>query len=77
LLPHFRKEEEGLFSKLPAGDFVRAKAFGDHKRIYEFVERITRDKSNKDLLAAFPDTLDRHIRFEERTINNCRIMRIL
>ncbi|HWB94500.1 MAG TPA: hemerythrin domain-containing protein [Puia sp.] len=76
LLPHFRKEEVDLFSQLPEGDFVRAKALGDHRKIYELVERITRDSSNKDLLAAFADTLDRHIRFEERTLFN-HLQRVL
>ncbi len=70
LLPHFKKEEEDMFTKLPEDDNILTKALNDHKRIYSLVNLIGTDKSNPNLLSEFADTLDQHIRFEERTLFN-------
>ena len=67
---HFREEEELLFSKLPASDTVRIQAEEEHKEIYRLIAVITQTANDEKLLRQFADTLDKHIRFEERTLFN-------
>ena len=67
---HFREEEELLFSKLPASDTLRIQAEEEHKEIYSLIAVITQTANDEKLLRQFADTLDKHIRFEERTLFN-------
>ena len=67
---HFREEEELLFSKLPASDTLRIQAEEEHKEIYRLIAVITQTANDEKLLRQFADTLDKHIRFEERTLFN-------
>ena len=67
---HFREEEELLFSKLPAIDTLRIQAEEEHKEIYRLIAVITQTANDEKLLRQFADTLDKHIRFEERTLFN-------
>ena len=67
---HFKEEEELLFSKLPATDTLRIQAEEEHKEIYRLIAVITQTANDEKLLRQFADTLDKHIRFEERTLFN-------
>lgn len=67
---HFKEEEELLFSKLPATDTLRIQAEDEHKEIYRLITVITQTANDEKLLRQFADTLDKHIRFEERTLFN-------
>ena len=70
LHPHFKEEEEILFSKLPDNDVLRIQAQKEHKNIYELIESISKNDSDKDLLKQFADLLEAHVRFEERVLFN-------
>ena len=67
---HFKEEEELLFSRLPATDTLRIQAEEEHKEIYRLIAVITQTANDEKLLRQFADTLDKHIRFEERTLFN-------
>lgn len=67
---HFRKEEEYLFSKLPAGDPLREQAEKEHKQLYALVDTIIQNRTDKELLLQFAGFLSEHIRFEERVLFN-------
>ena len=70
LTEHFKEEEKDLFVKLPAEDPLRTQAFEEHKQIYKLVADLRSDSLNIMLLNKFADTLESHIRFEERTLFN-------
>lgn len=70
LQQHFTEEEQLLFSKLPEEDALRKQAETEHKNIYQLVTAIKQNPSDTGLLQQFADTLDKHIRFEERTLFN-------
>lgn len=65
---HFREEEEVLFA--PVKDDKVQKAINDHRQIEKLVESLntlTRDEALKQL-RALADTVDAHIRYEERQL---------
>ncbi len=68
LQQHFTEEEQLLFCQLPAGDVWRKQAEAEHKNIYQLVNAIQQDSTDINLLQQFADTLEKHIRFEERTL---------
>lgn len=70
LQPHFKEEEETVFTLLPPGHHMRVQAEDEHKKIYALVETIRNTKADEALLKQFADTLEAHIRFEERTLFN-------
>jgi hypothetical protein len=65
---HFREEEQLMFSKLPAGDILRVQVEQEHQTIYKLIDKVGADKTNPVLLKEFADTLEKHIRFEERIL---------
>lgn len=65
---HFKEEEQNLFPRLPAGNSLRLQAEHEHVVIYDIINRLKSDKSNRDLLLQFANTLKSHIRFEEREL---------
>jgi hypothetical protein len=65
---HFRDEEQLLFSKLKADDMLRKKAEADHLAIYRLIAAIEKNKDDTKLLTQLADTLEKHIRFEERQL---------
>jgi hemerythrin-like domain-containing protein len=67
---HFKEEEELIFSKLPARDSLRNQAETEHSKLYLLIDCIRKDKSDKRLLQQFADSLEAHIRFEERVLFN-------
>lgn len=70
LTEHFKEEEKNLFVKLPADDSLRGQAFAEHEKIYSLIDSIQKEKENISLLKEFADTLESHIRFEERILFN-------
>lgn len=70
LSEHFQEEEKDLFVKLPVDDPLRRQAFEEHKHIYKLVADIQKDSLNTKLLTEFADSLENHIRFEERILFN-------
>lgn len=70
LLPHFKSEEEFLFSRLPKNNNLRIQAESEHQTIYEMIAGMRKNQGGKDLLVQFADTLEKHIRFEERELFN-------
>lgn len=70
LKTHFKEEEQLLFCKLPVTDPLRLQAETEHKEIYRIMETIAANTDDEDLLRQFADTLEKHIRFEERILFN-------
>ena len=68
LRQHFSEEERLMFSKLPAGDPLRQQAENEHASIYGLVEKLRSDKTKEAWLTQFANSLQDHIRFEERTL---------
>ena len=67
---HFKEEEQMLFDKLPVNDTLRIQAEEEHMEIYRLIEAITQSTNDEHLLRQFADTLEKHIRFEERILFN-------
>ncbi|MEP7143335.1 MAG: hemerythrin domain-containing protein [Ferruginibacter sp.] len=65
---HFKGEEQLMFCRLPADDVLRQQAENEHASIYGLVKQIVTNKVNLALLKQFADTLENHIRFEERIL---------
>jgi len=65
---HFNEEEQLLFSKLAVDDELRKRAEVDHLAIYNLAAAIERRKGDGKLLSNLADTLEEHIRFEEREL---------
>ncbi len=65
---HFKEEEEFLFSQIQ--DDVVQKALDDHQKIKISVDKIgvSGMESEDDVLLELADTVDDHIRFEERVL---------
>ena len=70
LLPHFKEEEELLFNPYKEHELVQ-KGLHDHETIKNIVERLYAEhyKQQKiDLLNLLADTVEAHVRFEEREL---------
>jgi hemerythrin superfamily protein len=67
---HFKREEDHLFSKLPAGDLLREQAENENSQLYQLIDNISQNKSDNQLLTQFAGLLEAHIRFEERILFN-------
>ena len=65
---HFKEEEEFLFA--PFRDEEVQKALDDHQKIKTFVEKVgvSGMESEDDILLELADTIDDHIRYEERVL---------
>jgi iron-sulfur cluster repair protein YtfE (RIC family) len=66
--PHFREEEEILFS--PLVDEMVQKAIAEHHQIKDMVDRVlkTKDEAVYNELAALSEIVDAHVRYEERQL---------
>ena len=69
LQQHFKLEEELMFQKLPADNKMRIRGENEHKYVYELIEQMQK-QVDKESLLHFADTLEKHIRFEERELFN-------
>ncbi|MDE3143391.1 MAG: hemerythrin domain-containing protein [Bacteroidota bacterium] len=67
---HFKEEEQLLFIKLPVNDILRKQAEADHYIIYKLIDEIGKNMNDIPLLDQLADTLEKHIRFEERELFN-------
>jgi len=70
LKTHFKEEEELLFVEVAQNNKLRMQAEAEHKDIYELIENIRTTRGDKDLIQTFANTLEKHIRFEERQLFN-------
>lgn len=70
LMPHFKGEEELLYCKLPSDNKLKIQAETEHATIYRMIGDLLKNQSDKTLLQNFADTLEKHIRFEERQLFN-------
>ena len=70
LKTHFKEEEELLFVEVAQNNKLRMQAEAEHKDIYELIENIRTTPGDKDLIQTFANTLEKHIRFEERQLFN-------
>ena len=68
LKQHFHDEELHIFPLLPANNLLRIQAEQEHRNIYLLIEKIDTEQSDSSLLTLFSDTLENHIRFEERIL---------
>lgn len=70
LIRHFDEEEIILFSKLPPGNEQRIQVEAEHKNIKQLIAELRNKTNDLSLLSKFADTLEKHIRFEEREFFN-------
>jgi len=70
LINHFQDEETILFNKLSIDNELRIQAETDHKDIYTLIDKLCSNPNEKSLLEKFANTLEKHIRFEERVLFN-------
>ena len=71
LEPHFKEEEELLFNKIPKENKLRTEAETDHSTIRELTDNMKKGPlSSYELVQKFADSLEKHIRFEERELFN-------
>ncbi|HSB94020.1 MAG TPA: hemerythrin domain-containing protein [Flavitalea sp.] len=68
LLQHFKEEEQNLFPKLPADHPLYQRAVNEHEVIYDIIYQLRYLKDNGELVKLFAETLNNHIRFEEREL---------
>lgn len=67
---HFKDEEHFLFTLLPVDHLLRLRAEHEHNKIFNLITSIQLDKQNESLILEFAETLEKHIRFEERVLFN-------
>ncbi len=70
LKKHFEEEEKTLFVKLSPENDLRKQAEREHEAINGIISNIRKGVVPKDNLLVFADTLEKHIRFEERVLFN-------
>ena len=70
LKAHFAEEERVLFPKLNDGDALKQQALSEHTKIYQLIADVKGNNFYPELLPMFADTLEKHIRFEERILFN-------
>lgn len=66
---HFREEESLLFAFFPEEEAIQ-QAVKEHGEIRRMVNDFRIQHTDKEALETFADLLERHIRFEERTLFN-------
>lgn len=66
LQKHFEEEESILFNKMQHE--LCEKAYADHATIKSLIEEINRGDAPVEIYTSLADTLEEHIRFEERTL---------
>lgn len=66
--PHFKEEEEFLFASLK--DEKVKKAIEDHQKIKSLINELAHldSKESTDQLSGLADTVDEHVRYEERIL---------
>lgn len=65
---HFEEEEKSLFAKLSPGNDLRKQAVREHQLVYTMISNMRDGASSNEELLTFADTLEKHIRFEERVL---------
>ena len=70
LKDHFAEEERLLFTKLEDTDVLKLQALKEHEEINSLIDGFRINDADTGQLNIFADTLDSHIRFEERVLFN-------
>jgi hemerythrin-like domain-containing protein len=70
LKDHFAEEERLLFTKLEDTDVLKLQALKEHEEINNLIDGLRKNDADTEQLNIFADTLERHIRFEERVLFN-------
>lgn len=70
LIHHFEEEETVLFNKLSSDNRLRVQAESEHTDIKQLLDELKNKSDDNNLLKTFADTLEKHIRFEERELFN-------
>lgn len=70
LVDHFRDEEQILFNRLSSENPLRIQAEMNHLKIRKLIEELKEDSMDVKLLKNIADSLEKHIRFEERQLFN-------
>ncbi len=70
LKKHLLSEETEVFAKMDSKNELVQSALKEHETIVSMVEELRKNKNNKEVIIKFSDELDKHIRFEERTLFN-------
>ena len=70
LKPHFKEEEELLFPLLSEENKLRIRAETEHKLMHQIIAEMENSSSDNLPIEKFADTLEKHIRFEERELFN-------
>lgn len=65
---HFEEEESTLFVKLSPGNDLRKQTEKEHQLVYTMIGTMRDGASSNEELLTFADTLEKHIRFEERVL---------
>ncbi|HLT05926.1 MAG TPA: hemerythrin domain-containing protein [Cyclobacteriaceae bacterium] len=66
---HFQQEEEHLFSYLAKNDQLRKEAEAQHAQLRQLFQSLAdKDKVQEEGLLEYADSLESHIRFEERKL---------
>jgi hemerythrin-like domain-containing protein len=63
---HFQEEEIHLFAKVQ--DELCTKALKQHQNIRDLIQQVASSSPSEELLRQLADTVDAHIRFEEREL---------
>lgn len=58
--PHLEKSEQGLI--------IKRQMMADHHTFRDMIDALEKNSTGPDLIGKFADTLNRHIRFEERQL---------
>ncbi len=70
LKKHFADEEKHLFSQLSPVDALYIQVMKEHEDIYRLIASIEKNPASTTVPSDFADTLEKHIRFEERVLFN-------
>lgn len=70
LEPHFQAEENLLLNRLPGDNDLKIQTEEEHRLLREQAGRLRETPDDAHLLETFAQTLENHIRFEERTLFN-------
>lgn len=70
LEPHFKAEENFLFNRLQEDNPLKIQAEEEHRVLRELISRLQEQPADAALLQTFAQTLENHIRFEERSLFN-------
>lgn len=67
---HFAEEENNLFTNLTINDPLKLRALTEHQLIRDVISALRNGDATPESINTLADTLEKHIRFEERVLFN-------